>query len=343
MLQGLKQYLTTWAGDDKSRVDVADTINRITIGAVQLAKEIALPTLDGSESSVIGENTDGDAQKVLDVRADEMFMDAMKGGAIRLYGSEEAELPVEINKDAPLALAIDPLDGSSNIETNGTVGTIFSILPIGKISAESTFGQAGDAQLAAGFVAYGPRTQMFLTLGQGTLLLQLDFEHSDFVIINDNVQIEKYTSEFAINVSNYRHWDDGIRTYIDDCFDGEEGARERNFNMRWLASLVADATRIFARGGVFLYPGDIRPTYKEGRLRLVYEAFPLAFLVEQAGGCASTGTVRILDLIPRQLHERIPLIFGSKDEIEHIEKIIANPSSSKGKSPLFGNQGLFRR
>ncbi|MEE9314421.1 MAG: class 1 fructose-bisphosphatase [Rhizobiaceae bacterium] len=342
MHQGLKQYLKSWAGENASRVDVADTINRITVGAIELAAEIAAPSAD-SQSSVIGENTDGDAQKVLDVRADEMFLEAMKGGAVRLYGSEEAELPIEANPDGPLAIAIDPLDGSSNIETNGTVGTIFSILPMSKFGPDSTFGQNGDAQLAAGFVAYGPRTQMFLTLGQGTLLLQLDAEQNDFVVIDGDVKIEQYTNEFAINVSNYRHWDDGIRTYIDDCFDGEEGARGRNFNMRWLASLVADATRIFARGGVFLYPGDIRPGYKEGRLRLVYEAFPLAFLVEQAGGLASTGTVRILDLIPRQLHERIPLIFGSKDEIEHIEKVIADPSTGREKSPLFGNQGLFRK
>ena len=343
MHQGLKQHLIAWAGKIEGRAAIADTINRVAEGAVLLAAEIAAPSLDGSQASIVGENTDGDAQKVLDVRADEIFMEVLKGGEIRLYGSEEAENPVEVSPDGDLALAIDPLDGSSNIETNGTVGTIFSVLPISKFSAASTFGQAGDAQLAAGFVAYGPRTQMFLTLGQGTLLLQLDTKLGEFVIIDDSVIITDTTNEFAINVSNYRHWSDGIRTYIDDCFDGEEGVRERNFNMRWLASLVADATRIFARGGVFLYPGDIRPGYKEGRLRLVYEAFPIAFLVEQAGGAASTGTVRILDLIPRQLHERIPLIFGSKTEIEHIEKIISDPNADSGNSPLFGNPGLFRK
>ena len=343
MHKSLKQYLDVWAGKKQNRAKVADTIMRISDGAIRLQTQIATPSINGSQSSVIGENSDGDMQKVLDVQADEIFLDVMRDGHVRLIGSEEAPHPVEVNLSGSLALAIDPLDGSSNIETNGTVGTIFSILPISTQSKGSTFGQVGDAQLAAGFVAYGPRTQMFLTLGEGTMLLQLDAQVQEFVIIDEDLKMIDQTSEFAVNVSNYRHWSDGIRTYVNDCFDGEEGVRDRNFNMRWLASLVADATRIFARGGVFLYPGDIRPGYKEGRLRLVYEAFPIAFLVEQAGGRATTGTVRILDLIPRQLHERIPLIFGSRAEVEYIEKVIADPESESGKSPLFGSHGLFRK
>lgn len=342
MPNDLSTLLDNWAGRTDLNQAVAETLKKIAQASVVLAKVIAVPDEDSNQASIVGENTDGDAQKSLDVEADILFTEALRKAPVCLVGSEEAEHPVALNADGLVAVAIDPLDGSSNIETNATVGTIFSILPISKFGEEATFGQVGDAQIAAGYIAYGPRTQMYLTLGSGTMLLQLDHDSGEYLVVNEKVSIPEDTSEFAINASNYRFWSDAVRTYVDDCFAGSEGVRERNFNMRWLASLVADASRIFARGGIFLYPGDIRSGYREGRLRLVYEAFPIAFLVEQAGGKASTGSVRILDLIPRQLHERIPLIFGSCREVEHIEGLIADPSAFADRSPLFGNSSLFR-
>ncbi|MBN4066243.1 class 1 fructose-bisphosphatase [Ahrensia sp. AH-315-G08] len=342
MPNDLSTLLDNWAGRADLNKAVAETLKKIAHASIELAKQIAVPDENADQARIVGKNTDGDAQKFLDVEADHLFTEALKSAPVCLIGSEEAEDPVALNSNGLVAVAIDPLDGSSNIETNATVGTIFSILPISKFGKEATFGQVGDAQLAAGYIAYGPRTQLYLTLGEGTILLQLDIESGEYVVVNEKVEISNTTSEFAINTSNYRFWSDAIRTYVDDCFAGSEGVRERNFNMRWLASLVADASRIFARGGIFLYPGDIRPGYREGRLRLVYEAFPIAFLVEQAGGKASTGSVRILDLIPKQLHERIPLIFGSRNEVEHIEGLIADPSAVTDRSPLFGNSSLFR-
>jgi fructose-1,6-bisphosphatase I len=240
-------------------------------------------------------------------------------------------------------VALDPLDGSSNIDTDLPVGTIFSILPMpaGNGAPGAALLQPGTRQLAAGFVIYGPQTCLVLTLGQGTHILTLERRTSRFVLTHAAVRIPQRRREYAINASNYRHWDAAIRTYVDDCIAGAEGPRGENFNMRWIASLVAEAFRILVRGGIFLYPADRRPGYEHGRLRLVYEAQPIALVIEQAGGAASDGFERILDLTPRQLHQRTPLIFGSSDKVARVERYHAGPPSSSERSPLFVRRGLF--
>jgi fructose-1,6-bisphosphatase I len=214
-----------------------------------------------------------------------------------------------------LLVACDPLDGSSNIDTNLTVGTIFSLLPFDG----STLLMSGDMQIASGFFAYGPQTTLLLTIGQGVEAFCLD-DSGDYRRMDWQVSIPRTASEFAINASNSRHWQAEISDYISDLLAGKTGPRGKNFNMRWAGSLVADAFRIFRRGGIFLYPSDQRDGYGKGRLRLVYEAHPIAFLVEQAGGHAYDGQVRILEITPDELHQRVPLIFGSSDEVDLICK-----------------------
>ncbi|MFP1632947.1 class 1 fructose-bisphosphatase [Zhengella sp. ZM62] len=290
-------------------------------------------------------NAGGDTQKDLDVIADGMFLEAARNEAIALYGSEENNFPILLDPDKPLALAIDPLDGSSNIETNVSIGTIFSILPVQgdpRVAPEASFLQSGRNQLAAGFFIYGPQLALALTVGSGTRIFVHSPKLGDFVEAYDAVSIPGKTGEFAINASNYRHWEDPVRLWVDDCLAGTDGPRERDFNMRWIASLVAETYRILVRGGVFLYPGDRRKGYSAGRLRLVYEANPIAFLVEQAGGKATDTVNRILDLVPVTLHQRTPLVFGSGDEVERIARYHVDPAMISDRSPLFGKRGLFR-
>jgi len=224
-------------------------------------------------------------------------------------------------------LLFDPLDGSSNIDVNVSIGTIFSVLrrhnddplrvePV----AESDFLQPGAQQVAAGYCIYGPQTTLVLTVGNGVALFTLEREQGSWVLTQDGVQIPPETKEFAINMSNMRHWDAPVRRYIDECLQGREGPRGKDFNMRWVASMVADVHRILCRGGVFLYPWDKREPDKPGKLRLLYEANPMGWIVEQAGGAASTGRGRILDLVPHSLHQRVSVILGSRNEVERIER-----------------------
>jgi fructose-1,6-bisphosphatase I len=236
----------------------------------------------------------------------------------------------------PLAVAIDPLDGSSNIDTNVSIGTIFSVLsahPRGPSGPIDAFLQPGSAQLAAGFVIYGPQTALVLALA-GVEVFILDQTTAEFVRVIDSPTIARQANEYAINASNYRYWSAPIRNYIDDCLRGEEGPLSKNFNMRWIASLVAEAYRILVRGGVFLYPGDRRKGYDAGRLRLVYEANPIAFIIEHAGGVATNGTQRLLDLRPSSVHQRTPLIFGAADEVDRVACYHSNNFSTR-QSPLF--------
>lgn len=262
-----------------------------------------------------GENADGDEQKALDVAADEHIENALRTASVAAYLSEEREGAVMLSDKGSLLVACDPLDGSSNIDTNLTVGTIFSLLPFDG----STLLMSGDMQIASGFFAYGPQTTLLLTIGQGVEAFCLD-DSGDYRRMDWQVAIPRTASEFAINASNSRHWQAEISDYISDLLAGKTGPRGKNFNMRWAGSLVADAFRIFRRGGIFLYPSDQRDGYEKGRLRLVYEAHPIAFLVEQAGGLAYDGQVRILEITPDELHQRVPLIFGSSDEVDLICK-----------------------
>jgi fructose-1,6-bisphosphatase I len=340
----LTEHLDQWTARGSPgapRTEIAAVVQAIAGAAVTLAERIALGPLRPGFAEVVGSNADGDAQAALDVEADRLFMAALRTAPVAVVGSEEHEAAQVLDEAAPLVVVIDPLDGSSNIETNLSVGTIFGILPMTGLGPDAVVLQAGRRLLAAGMVVYGPQTTLTLTLGEGTLLFTLDRRDGVFVCTASRVAIPAARPEFAINASNYRHWDGAIRAYIDDCIAGVTGPRGRNFNTRWLASLVAEASRILNRGGVFLYPADRRPGYERGRLRLIYEANPIAMLMEEAGGAATDGVRRIRDLVPQELHERTPLVFGSADKVERVARYYAGPPSTSERSPLFGQRGLF--
>ena len=342
----LDAFLNSYTGQDNSlRPAVAATIRQLATAAVKVRHVINQGVLGAAFAGTRGANADGDIQKDLDVFADDIFLDAMRHAPVALYASEELERPVLLDRDAPLAVAIDPLDGSSNIDTNVSIGTIFSLLPAtGAPDANpaAPFLQAGTNQLGAGFFIYGPQLALVLSLGSGTHVFVLSASLGVFVQAYESRIIPERTQEFAINAANYRHWDEAVRLYVDDCLKGCEGPRDRDFNMRWIASLVADCYRILIRGGVFLYPGDRRKGYHQGRLRLVYEANPIAFLVEQAGGAATDTANRILEIVPESLHQRTPVVFGSSREVHRISRYHADPSGIGERAPLFGNRGLFR-
>lgn len=341
----LTRHLAAWAKDDPRRNAIADAVRAIAETSTQVAALIARGPIGRPLHAAVGDNADGDTQTNLDVFSNELFIAALRRAPVAALASEENEEGLRLRDGAPLAVAIDPLDGSSNIDTNVAVGTIFSILPLaGSLngSVNSAFLQPGREQLAAGFVMYGPQTALVLTVGDGTHIFTLDRESSRFVLTRERVEVPLGQREYAINASNYRHWEEPVRAYIDDCISGAEGPRQTEFNMRWIASLVAEAFRIFARGGIFLYPRDGRPGYQNGRLRLVYEANPVALLVEQAGGIATDGESRILDIEPRRLHERVPLVFGAKDKVERVARYHRDPAAIGERDPLFGRRGLFR-
>ncbi len=318
--------------------DLAATVGAIAAVAAGLARRIARGPLEGALGREIGANADGDAQKALDVIADRAFTEALRAAPVRWLASEEADDVVALTPGAPLAVAIDPLDGSSNIDTNVSIGTIFSIRPAREDGA-ATFLRPGTEQLAAGYVIYGPQTVLMLTLGAGVQAFLLDPDTGTFLRIADGLLVAPAASEFAINASNYRFWPRPIRAYVDDLVAGEEGPRGRNFNMRWVASLVAETHRILIRGGIFLYPADKRRGYERGRLRMVYECAPVALLIEQAGGAATDGRDRILDKLPDSLHARTPFVFGSAEKVARVAAYHDLPDSEV--SPLFGKRGLF--
>lgn len=325
---------------------VALTVRQLASAAVTLCSTINQGPLGKAFSEDRGNaGPSGDVPKELDVLADALFIEAMRQAPVCLYASEELDEAVLLDPTAPLAVAIDPLDGSSNIDANVSIGTIFSILPtagdpVGERSA--SFFQGGDAQLAAGFFIYGPQLALVLSVGSGTHIFVFSSGGGVFVQACAGLVIPARTQEFAINMANYRHWDEAVRLYVDDCLKGTEGPREKEFNMRWIAAVAADAYRILIRGGVYLYPGDRRRGYGEGRLRLVYEANPIAFLIEQAGGAATDTINRILDLTPRTLHQRVPLVFGSAREVARVSRYHTEPSNIAERAPLFSNRGLFR-
>ena len=301
---------------------------RLLIEVVSRAcKNLSNAVSKGALAGVLGQagsdNVQGEAQKKLDVIANEVLLEANEwGGHLAAMVSEEMEgvhpIPHRYPKGEYLLL-FDPLDGSSNIDVNVSIGTIFSVLrcPEGVTEPdEAAFLQPGAKQVAAGFAVYGPATLLVLTLGHGVAVFTLDREMGSFVLTADQVKIPEDTSEFAINMSNMRNWEAPVTRYIQECLAGKTGPRGRDFNMRWIASMVADCFRILTRGGVFMYPQDSKHT--KGRLRLMYEANPMAFIIEQAGGAATNGRQRILDLQPEALHQRVGVVLGSKNEVERI-------------------------
>ena len=287
----------------------------------------------------LGANADGDRQTALDVAADVALATALAKTGVRWFASEERDGIEELDPKGRLAVAVDPLDGSSNIDVNVSIGTIFSVYRAEE-GAEASFLRRGREQIAAGYVIYGPQTAMVLTMGRGTQMFLLDPDGGGFVRTGPDLKVPVTASEFAINASNYRHWTAPVRSFIDDCLSGEEGPRGRNFNMRWIASLVAEAHRILMRGGVFLYPEDGRKGYGRGRLRHVYECAPIAMLIEQAGGRATDGRTPILDQVPEALHGRIPFVFGSAELVDRVGAYHDLPE--RDVAPLFGQRGLFR-
>jgi fructose-1,6-bisphosphatase I len=322
---------------------VAEVIVAIASAAVDLAALIADGPLAGITGQNGGVNSDGDQQKDIDLAADEMMRRALRAAPVAAVLSEEVALPETLNPDAPLCVAIDPLDGSANLENNVSVGTIFSIRPRGN-DILSTFFEPGTAQCAAGFVVYGPQTTLVLALNARVDIFILDRRAQEFLLVCKGVQVALDTPEFAINASNRRHWHGPVRAYIDECLAGTNGDRGTDFNMRWIGSLVAESLRILVRGGVFLYPADARPGYREGRLRLLYEAHPMALVMEWAGGAATTGRRRILEVAARTPHQRVPLIMGSVRGVRDVAAIHEGiePMFDNSDAPLFARRGLFR-
>ena len=291
-------------------------------GSSHAVNKGALGDVMGSADS---ENVRGEVQKKLDIIANEVLIEANEwGGHLAAMASEEMDSIYVVPNRYPQGeylLLFDPLDGSSNIDVNVSIGTIFSVLqkPEGNAAvSEQDFLQAGAKQVAAGYCVYGPQTMLVLTVGDGVVMFTLDREQGSFVLTQENVKVPEDTQEFAINMSNMRHWAPPVKRYVDECLQGQDGVRGKNFNMRWIASMVADVHRILMRGGVFMYPWDQREPNKPGKLRLMYEANPMSWLIEQAGGASTNGQQRILDIQPTQLHERVSVILGSKNEVERV-------------------------
>jgi fructose-1,6-bisphosphatase I len=313
----LQEHLNDWARGDATKSSASETVAHLARAGVVMARLISRGPLAGDMAGKRGAHADGDTQKELDVLTNTIVKEALAASPVAWMGSEEDEEPVSLNAGAPLVVNVDPLDGSSNIDANVSIGTIFSILPA---QGQAPLLQPGRNQIAAGYIIYGPQTAIALSLGEGTHIFWLDPESGEYLLARRNLRIPPTTREYAVNASNFRHWDDAMKAYVLDCQRGAEGPRQSDFNMRWIGSLVADAFRILTRGGVYLYPGDGRQGYAMGRLRLLYEANPIALLVEQAGGACTTGTERMLDVDARSLHQRVPLVFGSKSEVEEIAR-----------------------
>ncbi|MEI4487607.1 class 1 fructose-bisphosphatase [Frigidibacter sp. MR17.14] len=320
-------------------VQLSAVLKALCTVARDISATIAYGPLAARLGDTVGANSDGDAQKALDLIADEAFAAALAGTGIRWLASEERDTVTGIDPDGAFAIALDPLDGSSNIGVNVSVGSIFGIWPAGD-GAEASVLRPGRELLAAGYFIYGPQTALMVSVGQGVMEFLLDPRDRVFRLVAPEVRIEPVSAEFAINASNYRHWSKPVRAYVDDCLAGATGPHESDANMRWIASLVAETHRILMRGGLFLYPADARKGYERGRLRLVYECAPIAFLVEQAGGRATNGIDPILDRVPASLHERTPFVFGSAPRVERVT--VYHDLPEQEIAALFGSRGLFR-
>jgi fructose-1,6-bisphosphatase I len=329
-----RKTLTQYLVEQQRQAQAVGPEVRLLIEVVARAcKAISHAVSKGALGGVLGsmetENVQGEVQKKLDVMSNEILLEANEwGGHLAAMASEEMEtihlIPNRYPKGEYLLL-FDPLDGSSNIDVNVSIGTIFSVLHAphdthGQPVTEKDFLQAGKHQVAAGYAVYGPQSMLVLTVGNGVVGFTLDREMGSWVLTHENMQIPADTKEFAINMSNMRHWAPPVKRYIDDCLAGKTGPRGKDFNMRWVASMVADVHRILTRGGIFMYPWDAREPSKPGKLRLMYEANPMSFIVEQAGGASIDGKRRILDIEPAQLHERVSVMLGSRNEVETVAR-----------------------
>jgi fructose-1,6-bisphosphatase I/sedoheptulose-1,7-bisphosphatase len=317
-------------------------VNDVRLACKRIATLVGKGALAGALGRAGSVNVQGEEQMKLDVAANEIFLRTNEwGGTLAAMASEEMEAPYAIPAEYPKGrylLAFDPLDGSSNIEVNAPVGSIFSVLR----ASESGFLQPGSQQVCAGYAIYGPSTMLVLTFGRGVHGFTLDREIGEFIYTHPDLRVPEETGEFAINSSNSRFWEPAVKRYVDECLAGRSGPRGRDFNMRWIASLVAEAHRILMRGGVFLYPRDEREASRSGRLRLLYEANPIGMVIEQAGGRASTGYGPVLEVEPGSLHQRTGFVFGARREVERIEQYHRDFNKREYDAPLFGARGLFR-
>lgn len=335
--------------------DLNALVTDVSLACKAIARKVAFGALTGalgnedSDAGAAGAiNVQGEEQKAMDVLSNALFVRATEwGGHLAGMASEEMDAPYTLPPQYPRGkylLLFDPLDGSSNIDVNVSVGSIFSILRAptpGEDPQPSDFLQPGTAQVGAGYAIYGPSTMLVLTLGRGTHAFTLDPMLGEWVLSHPNLRVPEATREFAINASNSRFWEPAVKRYVDECMAGQTGPRDADFNMRWIASLVAETHRILMRGGVFLYPRDSKDPARAGRLRLLYEANPISFLIEQAGGAASTGRERLMAVPPDALHQRIGFVFGSKQEVARIEGYHRDEPPEAFDSPLFGRRGLF--
>lgn len=307
--------------------DLSGLLNDVVSACKQISHLVGRSGLIGLGGYADSENVQGETQKKLDIISNDVMIDHLKWtGHLAAMASEEVEDIVHIPAKFPKGkylICFDPLDGSSNIDVNQSVGSIFSILRYdgkNKTPTLKDFLQPGTKQVCAGFTVYGPATVLVLTTGNGVNGFTLDRDVGEFILTHPNMRIPKDTAEFAINMSNQRFWQPPVQRYIDECIAGTEGVREKNFNMRWVASMVAEVYRLLTRGGIFMYPIDSKIAKQGGKLRLLYEANPMSFIVEQAGGVSSTGTQRILDVKPTELHQRVPVIMGSQHEVERVQR-----------------------
>ncbi len=336
----LDQFLVSSAQRDPALEQLVPILQGIAIAGISLSNLISRYGLSDQAKDSSKESSAGDMQSPLDAMAHNVFEEALRKLPVSFLALEECAELLEIDPGATYGVALDPLDGSSNIETNASIGTIFSVLAC---SADDLLDHyPGGIQKAAGFLVYGPQTRLVLTCGEGCLSFLLDPDEQQFYQVGDAITVPPKQREFAINTSNYRYWDESVRQFIDACIAGEDGPLGENFNMRWNASLVVEAYRILFRGGIFLYPGDSRTEYQNGRLPPLYKALPLAFVVEQAAGMASDGSQRILQSKLVSLKQRVPLIFGSIDRVEDVIDYISGKAVENTRFPLFGNRGLFR-
>ena len=331
--------------------DFTGLLNYIRLACKRISFVVGRGALGGATGSAGSANVQGETQMKLDVLSNEIFISTNEyGGHLAAMASEEMDEPYIVPDPAlrgKYLLVFDPLDGSSNIDVNVSVGSIFSVLKCPEGVSEPKAGdflQPGTRQLCAGYAIYGPTTMLVLTLGNGVHGFTLDRGFGEFILTHENLRIPEDTREFAINTSNERFWEPPVKRYVDECVAGKGGPRGVDFNMRWIASMVAEVHRILMRGGLFMYPRDTKDPSKPGRLRLMYEANPMAMIVEQAGGAASTGRGRILEVVPDGLHQRVPVILGSRNEVERIERYHRENDEGLDQpysSPLFRERSLF--
>lgn len=338
----LEEVLARWAGEEPLRRSVAATVRDLAGAALAIAEQLSIAPLVGGLGAAVGTNASGDTKKAFDDIANQIVFDALDERHVAAFASEESEAVVTMNPTAPLAVAVDPLDGSANLPIDGPMGVIFSVRPSVEGEPDAAFLRPGHEQLAAGLVLFGAATMLAVTTGEGTDLYVFERASGDFVRATAGARIPPHGTIFAVNAANARHWSREFRAVVAELQAGADGPRGEDFNTRWYGALVMEVMRMLVEGGLYLYPGDQRPRFRSGLIRLVYEAHPVAWLVEEAGGIASDGTARILDKCAHDPHERTPMIFGSPDRVKEALYQLDESAGTTAQAPLFSDRGLFR-